>query len=547
MKNRNPVARFFLGSTLTIAFCLTLAVCGSPTGPTPPKLPGVPQGLGIITDGNGNSTLSWTAVSEADSYKVYHSAAEAGPYLPSTSTTGTSCLLPLYGWYKVSAVNEAGEGAKSAGVERVPPGGDPKADSPRFLNESDDAEIVPGSYDEALSIKISLETGGDAIYFTTDGTVPDVGNPAYLYDGPIDVTAGQTVTITAIASGATGYSNSDAAVGTFHVRTWEVVGSAGFSGGAAYEISLTVGPSGTPAVSYRDGSAANKATVMRYGGSSWSSLGGAGISPDAAYFTSLSTDSEGSVYLAYFDADAEGRGTVRKYSGSSWTNLGVTGFTPGTFLHPSLAVHDSGIEVRPYVAFQDDSSSNKLTVMRYSGSWGLLGSAGITSGTVEFISLAVSSGGVPFVAFKDGANSDKATVLSYNGAWVSVGSAGFSAGAVSYVSLALGADGTPYVAYRDGANSGKATVMKYTGSWSSVGGAGFTDGTAEDIALAAAGDGSLYLAFTDGSQGGKASLLKWDGLSWEPVGSAGISAGTVDYVDLALDEEIGRASCRERV
>ena len=62
------------------------------------------------------------------------------------------------------------------------------------------------------------------------------------------------------------------------------------------------------------------------------------------------------------------------------------------------------------------------------------------------------------------------------GTWQLVGTAGISAGFSYSTDLALDATGTPFVAYRDEANGNKATVMKYNGSsWGEVG-AGATSG-----------------------------------------------------------------------
>ncbi len=536
MKNRNPVARRPLGSTPLIALCLMLAACGSPTGPTPPAVPGTPEGLGIITDVNGNSTLSWAAVSEADSYRVYHSTSAAGTYSESTSTTGTSCLLPLYGWYKVAAVNEAGEGAKSAGVERVLPGGDPKADSPVFSK-------AEGNYDEDFSVSITLgTTGGDEIYFTTDGSVPEVGNAVFLYSAPIDVTAGQTITITAVASGATGYSNSDAEVGTFHVRTWEVVGSAGFSGGEVWYVSLDLNDSGLPIVAFTDASTtpAYRAIVMGYDGSEWSTLGGSAISADAATEIHVSVDSDGATYVAYKDESVSGKATVRRFSGSGWTTLGAAGFSSGTFIHASLRVYNSGGSQIPYVSYKDSANSDKATVQYYDGSWKTVGTAGFTPAGVLGTSLALrASDGIPWLAYIDASQANKATVQRYEaGSWSLAGPAGLSTGTSEYLSLALDSSGTPYLAFRDGSLSGKATVMKYEGgAWSTVGSAGFSAGTAGYVTLAISSTGEPYVAYADGSQSGKATLMRYHEGAWQELGSSGFSPGTSDYLKLVLDAE----------
>ncbi len=537
MKNRNPVARRQLGSTPLIALCLLLAACGSPTGPTPPALPGTPLGLSISTDGNGNSTLSWSSVSEADSYKVYHSSDGIAAYSEVSSTTGISYLLPFYGWYKVSAVNEAGEGAKSAGVERaVPAAPSGKAATPDF-------SVAAGTYDETQSVAITCATGGSTIYYTTDGSTPVVGTSA-VYSAAISVDPGDTRTITAVAAAA-GYSNSDAAVGTFHVRTWEVVGSAGFSGGEVFEPSIDLGPDGSPYVGYRDGSVVNKATVMRFNGSSWAALGGTGVSAAGAYDTSLVVDSQGAVYLSYYDASVSAKVTVRKYSAGAWTTLGGAGISGGEALFPSLAVHESGSTRIPYIAYQDGATDPpaKATVLKYSGaSWEAVGTAGFSPGTIEGTSLAIGSDGALYLAFKDGSTATRgSSVMKWGGAsWSLVGTSGFSSGEITSISLAFDGGGAPVVAFSGGSANPtlRATVMRWDGAdWNIVGGSPVSSGAADFVSLTVAADGALFVVFKDAGTipAGKATAVEYDGLSWKTLGTPGFSAGVANGLKTAID------------
>lgn len=465
MKNRSIVNFLPLGCVFIVALSLIQSACRSPTGPKPQQVPSAPQDLAISTDVAGNSTLSWTTVSGADSYRVYYSTQEIGVFSETASTTGSSYLLPFYGWYKVSALNEAGEGEKSAGVERVEPiTPNGKAEKPMFLNASDDSLVTPGSHDEVLSIKLSLETGGDALYYTTDGTVPEVGNPAFSYSTPISVTSSQTITITAIASGASGYSNSDATVGTFHVRGWETVGNAGFSGGSVAYVSLALDGDENPCVAYRDLSTTEyKATVMRYSGSAWTRMGSTGPSDGDASRTTIAADSEGSIYIGFQDGSASYKATVKKYIGTSWSTLGAAGFSSGTASSLSLAIHDAGSNHTPYLAYQDGANANAPCVNFLSGtSWPILGSSAPSSDPILESSLVVSDDGVAYLAYRYNGTSQTPRVMKFESdAWGSLGEA--STDSVEYVSLALDGFGKPYIAFRDNsaAVAGKATVKMY--------------------------------------------------------------------------------------
>ena len=90
--------------------------------------------------------------------------------------------------------------------------------------------------------------------------------------------------------------------------------------------------------------------------------------------------------------------------------------------------------------------------------WAVVGSAGFSAGTANYVSLALDSTGMPFVAYADVGNANKATVQKLvGGTWTVVGTAGFSAGTANYVSLALDSTGTPIVAYEDGNRSEPST------------------------------------------------------------------------------------------
>lgn len=530
MKNRSPTALFSLIITLSLALSLALAACGSPVGSAPQDLPGTPEGLSITTDGDGNSTLSWSTVVEADSYSVYYSSTISGPYSAYASTSGTSYALPFYGWYKVSAVNAVGEGTLSAAAYHERPA--VVAATPIFSPD-------PGQYDVAQNIVLSTTTAGADIYYTTDGTVPIVGNAAYLYSGPIPVMAGQTVTITAIAA-ADGFSNSDAAVGTYHVRTWEIVGNAGFSEGEVWYVSMDLNRDGYPIVAYTDASTtpAYRATVMYFDGSGWSALGGSAISADAATEIHVASDSDGLTYVAYKDESVSGRATVRKFSGTGWTTLGTAGFSSGTFIHASLAVYDSGGSQIPYVAYKDSANSDRASVQYYDGTWKTVGTSGFTPAGVLGTSLALrASDGTPWLAYIDASLANKATVQRYESdSWSLAGSAGFSTGTSEYISLALDSAGTPYLAFRDGSLFGKATVMKFeSGAWSTVGSAGFSAGAAGYVSFAISASGEPYIAYSDESRSGKATLMRYHENSWQALGMEGFSPGTSEYLDLAMD------------
>jgi len=321
--------------------------------------------------------------------------------------------------------------------------------------------------------------------------------------------------------------------------SWELVGSAGLSAGQTANTSIAVDNNGTPYVVYKDYGQSGKATVMKYTGTSWETVGSAGFSAGSAGYTSIALDrsvTPNVPYVVYEDA-VKYKATVMKYTGTSWETVGSTGFSAGEANYTSIVVDKNGT---PYVAYKDLTNWSGATVMKYNGtSWETVGSAGFSSGKAEYVTIALDGSGTPYVAYVDLSNY-KATAMKYNGtSWETVGSAGFSAGSVVYTSIALDNSGVPYVVYRDKGNSDKATVMKYTGAgssgWEPVGSAGFSAGAVDYTSIVLDGSGVPYIVYKDYSKSAKATVMKYNGTNWATMGSAGFSAGLAEHLSIALD------------
>ncbi len=84
------------------------------------SVPSAPGGVSASASGN-TITVSWNEVTNAASYKIYRAASSSGTYSSVGTTTSTSysdsglSYSTAY-YYKVSAVNDSGEGSKSSSV-----------------------------------------------------------------------------------------------------------------------------------------------------------------------------------------------------------------------------------------------------------------------------------------------------------------------------------------------------------------------------------------------------------------------------------------------
>jgi hypothetical protein len=200
---------------------------------------------------------------------------------------------------------------------------------------------------------------------------------------------------------------------------WEYVGpSAGLTENSAIYISLCIDSSHVPYVAYMDGDNGAKATVRVFNSvaNDWDPVGTAGFSTGLAYDVSLCLDGDGVPYVVYEDASLAYQAVARKYTGS-----GVTGWaavdadsepSTGEATWCSLDIDANNV---PYVAYRDGDNSDKLTVKKFNGtSWVLVGgSAGISAGAVDYVSLCLDQLGNPVVGYSDANSAGKATVLKF--------------------------------------------------------------------------------------------------------------------------------------
>ncbi|MCB9187824.1 MAG: T9SS type A sorting domain-containing protein [Flavobacteriales bacterium] len=176
----------------------------------------------------------------------------------------------------------------------------------------------------------------------------------------------------AFTEGATG---DKITVMKYNGSSWTIVGSAGFTAGAAHQLRMEVDAAGNPIVSFKDATVNNKLTVMKFDGSSWSILGSSGVSGINPYTSVLKLDNADNPYLAFNDASNGNKATVIRYNGSSWNTVGGAGFTDGASWNLDMAIDANA---NPIIAFQDESKANKMSVLRYVSS--NLGTGQIWSG-----------------------------------------------------------------------------------------------------------------------------------------------------------------------
>lgn len=261
----------------------------------------------------------------------------------------------------------------------------------------------------------------------------------------------------------------------------------------------------------------------------WSIVGNAGITNAVANYTDMAVDNNDVPYIAFADNANGDKLSVKKWTGSSWQNV-ATGISSGSVQRVSMTVDRNNNDI--YIAYKDWGVSGKLCVKKYNGSsWSTLGN-GITSGSVDYVSAVVYSGMI-IVAYKDNNQGGKATcAYYYNGNWYALGSVGFTSTSVSYVNLMISPSGYAYIAARD--NNNRPVLYDWTSNgWSYAGAASSNGGS--DLAAAIDNNNNVYITYRDWSSSSKLVCYKYNGSSFSQVGTKGFTPNGAGAVDIAID------------
>jgi hypothetical protein len=160
--------------------------------------PAAPVGLAAVA-GDQSVTLSWTATSGASSYNVKRARAANGSFqtiyagLKSPGFIDNTVINDVSYYYKVSAVNDFGEGQNSAVQSATPTRG--PVGAPTIMPVL--ADVVAGS--TSVLVTLTGSVGGSFIYYTLDGSAPNQGS--ILYKGPFPLNASAPVRARAYKSG----------------------------------------------------------------------------------------------------------------------------------------------------------------------------------------------------------------------------------------------------------------------------------------------------------------------------------------------------------
>jgi hypothetical protein len=332
----------------------------------------------------------------------------------------------------------------------------------------------------------------------------------------------------------------------FDGSSWVNVGNAGFSAGMVSFPSIYV-YDGIPYVVYRDDANLSAITVMKYDGG-WVNVGSADFTAANSNMPVLKVF-DGVPYVAYMDGGITSKATVMKFTGNGstgWEMVGSEGFSAGGIGFPSLYLYN-GI---PYIAYSDNNSSEKCTVMKFDCAtpeatstptatvtattcnrvWQFEGNSDFSTEQAYNYKMKIYNG-TPYVFYGNGVQMN---VMKFDGAnWGPVGVTNFASDTT--VDDLFVENNIPYIAYSD--NQGLVTVMKYTGNWQIVGNAGFVNCYLNYLSLFVE-NGIPYVFFRDASANNSGSVKKFNGSAWVDVGNADFTVQGIDTITLYVKNSI---------
>ncbi len=153
------------------------------------------------------------------------------------------------------------------------------------------------------------------------------------------------------------------------------------------------------------------------------------------------------------------------------------------------------------------------------------------------------SKGTLYVAYDVGSHSNENRIIvskRSGSTWETVGGPGSIVGKHEYLaSMGFNFDkfDNPYISYADFDNQDKVTVKKWNGSsWEIIGDAGFSAGSVLETSIVIDDSGNPYVLYQDEVNSYYMTVKKWDGSAWVIIGTEAFTKGGLDS-SIGLDSK----------
>lgn len=371
---------------------------------------------------------------------------------------------------------------------------------------------------------LSIDPTGSNLYYTNQGTGLEVRqfNGTSWSQLPSPTTSGTNYQASAVSPSNVllTYGSYDSGTVKRYVNgEWQIVGNAGFSGGAEF-AEMVIGSNNTIyTCSVNNGVKVYKNDINSLASDLWTLVGGSIVdasSSGESYSSDIAIDGSNNLYVAYVSSTAAGkRLNVKKFDGNLWTSVGNTNFSSGKVQHVALAVTPSGA---PYVVasrFEDDNFLRN-TVYKLdtaTQNWVTFGGDFISDGEARYNELAIDkSNNYLVLAYSDTTTKVKRIAIPNTGPVCNNTDPGNNPGDIGCVSFTYYGQPVAYTTVRG--SDGKIWLQQNLGS---------TKVSTQIADDASYGDIFQWGRWADGHQLRNSSVTNAPS-SNSPIGLAGISS-----------------------
>lgn len=354
---------------------------------------------------------------------------------------------------------------------------------------------VGGTYSSDQNVSVTCATGGVTIYYTTDGSDPDIGSA--IYSGTISVAGnGTSMTIKAIAM-KSGMANSAIASEAYSiVNPTQTVDSTGYVGRRS---SIAVDGQNVY-VSYYDYTNGYLRFVRSTnGGASWTNMQTVDSIGIFSYNDTSIAVNESNIYIAYYDFNGGNLKFARSTdSGVTWPDIQTIDSTGDVGRYVSIAVSGSNI----YISYFNASNADlKFARSTDNGStWPAIQTVDSAGVVGQYTSIGTSGTNV-YISYFDNANADLKFARSTDSGstWPTIQTVD-SIGSVGEKTSIVASGTVVYISYYDSTNGSlKVAGSSDSGSvWSNIQTVDSTGDVGDDSSIVLDGS-NIYISYYDSS------------------------------------------------
>ncbi len=306
---------------------------------------------------------------------------------------------------------------------------------------------------------------------------------------------------------------------------WELVGTSGLSGSAAWQFKFLISADNTPYVFYQESSGIS---VEKFNGKNWEVVSKTefNLRNSDAQNHNLSeiigVNNKNEIFIHQRDP-SNGWLKIYKFNGSTWDLLGGKEVDQ-IGLKVTMAFDKNGIL---YVAYYNKYFSSfedptKLLLKKFNnGSWEVVSTQIVNSSIGNYndqeskLKLLLDKNDVPYIFRKITFGSTTTEIIKFNGTtWDALVEKDVSAVSSSLFECALDTNNIPYVL-----SSNPQVVKKVNGSsWEVIGVNGVAKSNVRESRIAVDKNNSVLVAYSDYGDKQRVKVKKFNGVNWEQLG-----------------------------